>query len=234
MLYMEKVQEILIISLLCASVAAAFVSFLICCLRWLFMRPMDGAGKQFGTSRMLTVLTASVCLILSVWCLRYAVGYYSIITADDAELTLTCWEEICNSLVHALQTFSMDEDYTSYILDGKMMLRQIMGEDTVWQTVYGLYASALNLIAPVAGGAIIFEILASFFPWFKLWFAHWAVWKKKYYFSELNQSSLALAKSILSVCTNPFTRPIIVFTDVYADFDNEGNTEIAEFLRSCK
>lgn len=107
------------------------------------------------------MLTFSACLIGSVWCLRYALGYFgilfpslSIIVPDSSSFEgLTWWEEIFNSMVHALQTFSMDEDYSAYIISGKTMLREMFGSESAWQTVYGIYAAVLNFIAPIAGGS---------------------------------------------------------------------------------
>lgn len=141
-------------------------------------------------------------------------------------MTLTWWEEIFNSLVHALQTFSMDEDYTEYILNGKKMLSTISGDNSMWIATYGLYASVLNFVAPIAGGAIIFEILASIFPKVRLQLSHLAFWKEKYYFSELNDASLALAKSVCTMKVGSFTKSVIVFTDAYVDDEDEKGSEM--------
>ncbi len=181
------------------------------------------AENGVGMNKMLTV---SLSLICSIWCLRYAVGYYDIITAAEGSNTLNGFEEIFNSIAHALQTFSMDEDYTGYILSGKEMLRELFGADTKWQTVYGVYASLLNFIAPIIGGAIIFEILASIFPRIKLRASYLARWKEKYFFSELSDESLALAKSIRNAKYPIFRKPVIVFTDAYTDDDDEKSSEL--------
>ena len=174
------------------------------------------------------MLQFSGCLITAVWCLRYAVGYFSIISTESTDVALTWWEEIFNSMVHALQTFSMDEDYTEYILNGKRMLGVIFGDDSIWETLYGLYASILNFVAPIAGGAIIFEILASIFPKVRLQLSHLAFWKEKYYFSELNDASLALAKSVHNINIGSLKKPVIVFTDVYVDEGEKGSEMLLE------
>lgn len=220
---MEKYQSGIIIALLCLSVAAWLVPLVICCIRRLTEKPSGGPRRKSAVSRMLLF---SGCLLACVWCLRYAVGYFSIISAGDADAALTWWEEIFNSVVHALQTFSMDEDYTEYILSGKEMLRGIFGAGSPWETLYGLYASVLNFIAPIAGGAIIFEILASIFPKIRLRLSHLAFWREKYYFSELNDASLALAKSVCSLPVSSLKRPVIVFTDAYVDDENEKSAEM--------
>ena len=126
---MEKYQVGVIITLLCLSVAAVIVPSMIYFARKLVEKPPYGTYKKTTVSRMLLF---SGCLIAAVWCLRYAAGYFSIVSADDNTVTLTWWEEIFNSLVHALQTFSMDEDYTDYILNGKKMLGTICGDNSIW------------------------------------------------------------------------------------------------------
>lgn len=225
---MEKYQIGIIITLLCFSAAAVFVPSAIYCIRRMVKKTSCGTYKKTTVSRMLMF---SACLIAAVWCLRYAVGYFSIIfkaadAADAAEAAELTWcEEIFNSMLHALQTFTLDEDYTKYISDGKAMIGKICGDQSVWKTVYGLYASVLNFIAPIAGGAIIFEILASIFPEIRLRLSYLAFWKEKYYFSELNDAALALAKSVCDIDVSSFKKPVIVFTDAYVDDEDEKGSE---------
>lgn len=221
---MERYQKGIIIALLLLSVMSLVVPAVFFGVRRAVVKPPCGARRKLGVSRMLIF---SGCLIGAVWCLRYAVGYFSILSSGGGDTALTWWEEIFNSVAHALQTFSLDEDYTKYILDGKRMLRTIFGENVGWKaTAYGLYASMLNFAAPIAGGAVIFEILASIFPRIKLFLSHIAFWKETYYFSELNEASLALTKSICGMKTGFWKKPVIVFTDVYADSEDEKNSEM--------
>ncbi len=220
---MNNYQIGIIIVLMSLSIAFWLISSVIGVIRKALAKPLKKEHRKSGISK---ILLFSACLIGSVWCLRYAVGYYGIITSKSSAEELTWVEEIFNSLVHALQTFSMDEDYTQYILDGKAMLRGMFGEGTLLQDVYGIYAAVLNFIAPVAGGAVIFEILASIFPKIKLAVSYLMIWRPKYYFSELNEASLALAKSIIDANTSYLKAPVIVFTDVYADDESEKDSEI--------
>ena len=186
-------------------------------------------SKPFHFGQKLIVISG--VLIGAIWCLRYAVGYYTTVVSEIPSQELTWIEEIFNSMIHALQTFSMDEDYTQYILNGKDMMRSIAGESSFWVKFYGVYAFVLNVIAPIAGGAIIFEILTSIFPKIKLKLTYAAVWKDKYFFSELNERSLALARSIREKYQNKLLRPVFVFTDAYVDDENE---ESAELLLDAK
>lgn len=218
---MERYQVAIIGALLIFSVIAVFAPPIIYRLYKVFNKAALDTNKKATVSRMLLF---SGFLIIAVWCLRYAVGLYTALSTTDKVSTLNWGEEIFNSLLHALQTFSMDEDYTTYILNGKKMLGDICGEDTAWKTIYGLYASVLNFVAPIAGGAIIFEILASVFPKSRLWFSHIIFWKEKYYFSELNATSLSLAKSIYE--KEKAHKPVLIFTDTYVDEENEKEYEL--------
>lgn len=218
---MTEKQVIVLWALLAASVwfallpiAAELIS--------LWRRKRDRQNMRFNKN----LLWISVFLLASVWCVRFAVGYYGILHTAPAEQSLTGLEEVLNSFVHALQTFSMDEDYTAYILDGKSMMEALTAPGSAWIGAYGKYAALLNFFAPIAGGAIIFDILTGFFPRIRLWFCSLAFWRKKYYFSELNEGSLSLAKSLREEEHRLFFQPILVFTDVYSDDENETSSEL--------
>jgi len=189
--------------------------------------PMHGAGGISG------LLLFSASLIGSVWCLRYAVGWYGIIHAEPTDASLNAFEEIFNSLVHALQTFSMDEDYTAYILDGKAMLRDIFGENTQWQTAYGAYATVLNFVAPVAGGAVVLEILASIFPKLRLSLSFLNAKREKLYFSHLDEKSLALAKSLYAEEPSGRKKPVIIFCNTPEDINGEWKTAAKQLGAVC-
>lgn len=218
---MNGQQMTTIALLLYASVAAIILPAYYYFVRWLSNRGDCKACKKTGISKMLVI---SAWMILSVWFLRYAVGYYTIVTADAHTATLNWAEEMFNSMVHALQTFSMDEDYTTYILDGKQMMAALCGDKPFWQDAYGAYASVLNFAAPVAGGAIVFEILAGMLPklWLKLSYIN--IFRKKYFFSELNAASLALAKDIYRLQKKHW--PVLIFTDAYTEDGNEKDHEL--------
>lgn len=165
----------------------------------------------------------SIAVFLAIWSLRYAVGLKMICNGG---YDLNKVEEIGNSFVHALQSFSMDEDYTEYIASGKEMIVDVLGEGA---DIYGVYASALNIIAPILGGAIVFNLLANIFPKFWMRFSFLCFWRKKYFFSELNETSVALAQDIRNACG---MSPAIIFTDVYVDSDSDEKK--AELLLAAK
>ncbi len=219
---MESFEKI-IIALLISSVICLILPVAIFIVRMVIRHVKKGGdGIPTGFNRKLIIFSAF--LIASIWSLRFAVGYYQIITSNNV---LTPFEEIFNSLIHTLQTFSMDEDYTAYITDGKAMMAGIFGEESVLISVYGIYATILNFVAPVAGGAIIFEILASVFPTIILRMSYLAFWRDKYYFSELNERTIALIRSINKAYGKKIIKPVIIVTDSYVDDESERSSELA-------
>ena len=153
--------------------------------------------------------------LVSIWFLRLAVGLF----AGSKELNF--FETLFDSFVHALQSFSMDEDYTLYIENGREMMGYLLkNPDSFWVDFVSACASVLNVVAPIAGGAFLFVILMNLSAKIRLWFANISH-SEKYYFSNLNERSLALAKAIREMDKNILTRAKIVFADVY-DLDEGG------------
>lgn len=226
---MNRSQMTVILSLLAVSVLILFVPAVVAFVRRLVKGLRGDVRKRTSILHKIDFLLR---LLVAVCCLRYAVGYFGVIT--QAEGALTWWEEIFNSFTHALQTFSMDEEYTDYILDGKDMICAVfnaIGEpllpfESTAETVYGLYVSFLNLLAPVVGGALVFELLTNIFPWLKLRMSYVVSWRAKYYFSELNEMSLELAKSLCASQKSFWKKPYIIFTDAYVDDENEKSSEM--------
>ena len=175
------------------------------------------------------ILFVTLGVLLAVFLSRYAVAYYSSfagkvpVPCEDIGKLEYGGKELINSFLHALQTFSMDEDYTEYWLNGQAMIRYITDSNRMAEIFYNAYMGILNFSAPILGGAIVFEMLIKISPTVRLWFSNLNIWKEKYYFSELNENSLALARSILS---DPSRRhSTLVFTDAYADDEEEESTE---------
>ena len=211
-------------------IIVASACFLIVPIVWSVISKIIFSRKHKSSPRVTPfnkkLLMISAMLMASIWCLRYSVGYYSVIVSENPESTLTWWEEIFNSMIHALQTFSMDEDYTEYVFAGKRMMAEISGNNSGAVAFYGIYSFALNVLAPIAGGAIIFEILTGIFPRLRLFFLYLAFFKDKYFFSELNERSLALAKSIVGENKRKILAPVIIFTDTYIDDEDEKDSEM--------
>ena len=220
---MEKGQIVFLAILMIASVFlfAAVIDW--CAARVARNRRMPERSSKAGVS---TALVFSFFLLLSIWLMRFAVGYYAILVPEEGKESLTAWEEITNSFLGALRTFSMEEEYAEYIVDIKALIAEIVPADHRYFAVIrdGMvaYASLLNLIAPIVGGAIILEILASIFPKIRLRCSYLAFRRPKYFFSELNPASMALAKSIHAM----EKKALLVFTDTHIDDEKEKEYEL--------
>jgi hypothetical protein len=211
-------EQKLIIGLLCASVAMLLAPLVI----WLAGKMGKHSNQQrkaFGLSAMLRIF---LWLLGAVWCLRYAVGYF-IIVSQQADAKLTVWEEIIDSLLRAMQTFSMGGDYTYYVAEGRNMMAYVFGGDSWLVPLYSWYHALLTIVAPIAGGAILFEILASIFPAIRLQLAYWCFWREKYYFSKINPAALALANSLQA---GGGKHPVLIFTDAYGEDNGKKSPEL--------
>lgn len=191
------------------------------------------AAKKMKITGRRKLMTVTAVLVAAVWTLHGAIE----IGADNAGLAGA--EKVFNSFVATIQAFGMGEEYTVFLEKIKDMIFclpeyewvKIVFSGAFRSFIFGfycVYSSFLYIAAPVTGGAIIFEIIASIFPRIKLFFASFTFWREILYFSELNEESLALAKNIKKQAKSDcamFCRPIIVFTDVYTKDDEEQSVE---------
>lgn len=204
-----------------ASIVLFFIPILFILTKAVAVRKFPEKRRKSEVSK---ILIFSGFLIMSIWCLRFASGF---LKAPDA----TIIEIAFDSFFGALKTFSIDQEYFKYIDDLKEVFDKAVSTENIrydmLKTYFVIYASFLNLAAPVAGGAIIFEVIASIFPKIKMWFAYLCFWRKKYFFSGLNEVSLCLAKGILSANKSFFCKPVIIFTDAYVDKEDEKKSELS-------
>ena len=210
-------------ALLVLSLASWIVPLIVALARF-FRRKKKNLQKKQST--LGGILTISACIGGAVLWLRYAVGMAFVLDPETENSTLNWLEELGNSILHTLQTFSMDEDYTGYQLKGKELIEKAFGGNGFAVGLYSAYSTALNLVAPVVGGAAIFEILADVFPKLKLSAENARFWHHIFYFSELNEMSLALAKSISANSPGLLRKNVVVFTDAYRDNSNEQKSEL--------
>lgn len=212
-----------IICFLWASAAFAVIPFVIAAERAI-LRLCDKYERTVaGYKGQLFVFSGF--LIASIWCFRYAVGLCGIYYSLGSEM-LTPFEEFFSSFVYSLKIFGVDDGFSEYINMVKEMMSSLFGEGHGLVGFYAGYASVMNAVAPVAGGAIIFEIIASIFPNILVTLSRVAVWREKYYFSELNENTLALIKSINDEYKKKLVRPIIIITDSYIDDESETSVEL--------
>lgn len=193
------------------------------------------------------IMMFSVMLFVSLFLLRFSTGTFVnqliINNAADDELmnvlegtvSMHWLETAARSLVQTLRTFALDEDYAIFHIVSERMSNSVLSAHWMLPLVYKAHAAMVTVLAPVAGGAIIFDILTRIFPKLKLWIMPF--WCEFYVFSELNDTSLALAQSIKenfksnskinekgSAIIKP-KRPVIVFTDAYIDKEDEAVSE---------
>ena len=158
--------------------------------------------------------------------------------SEESETAEIKWvEAIAESFDESFQTFSLDAQFSDAVSQGKKMVYDLIDEQyeaerDTWAKVIGVYIAAQNVLAPVLGGAIILELISSFVPsvraflWGVLFFR-----KQKYYFSQLDERSLALAKSIYK---DPKRKsPVIVFMKTSGK-DEEEKKELIKRARAVR
>ncbi len=172
-------------------------------------------SKKPITNKMLFL--TSVCLVLSVSCLRFCTYLY----ASQADENL--FELIVNSLIQAVRGIALDENFVDVLETGKAMIADFFPDNANALTAFSILYNVTNVLTPVFGGAFVFNAIIKFLPRFKL---RISFFKKQYYFSELNDRSLALAASIADQKISRWKRPLLVFTDTYVDEDSEKSNEL--------
>ncbi|MBQ9929513.1 MAG: hypothetical protein IJO72_01855 [Oscillospiraceae bacterium] len=203
---------------------------LVAAIIWLCKRTAKNrqAPEKQSRTGINTALAVAGWLLLSIFLLRFAVGYYSVVVSENPSQELEPAEKFAESIFKAIRTFSLEEEYDAYILGIKGLLAALIPAGCwflpVAQAIMVVFATLQNLAAPVFGGAIILEILASKFPKIQLWFVNHFSKRLKCYFSELNPASLALAKS--RYYAKEGKKPILIFTDTYVDDEEEKESEL--------
>lgn len=192
------------------AIIASFISLMTPIIVYIIKRGLKhrGLNKPFRLSTRLLIFAGSV--VLSVACLRFAVAYHN--TDQNTHIT----EVIFNSLLQALQTVSLNEDIGECVLAAKAMLSEVYGASRGWLMFAGAWVALLNIVTPISGGALIVNLLVSFFPKLRL---KLSFYKKQFFFSKLNECSIALAESIAEEKElNRFgQKPLLVFTDTCMD-----------------
>lgn len=183
-------------------------------------------------------LWITVYVFCIVFALRLGVTFFGNLEAGDGLTTqdLSVVEKLSDSCLHTLQTFSMDEDYTQYLLEGKRILKSCGAEN--WGMIYGIFTSVMNLIAPMVGAAVIIDLITGFYPLLKI---KLCPRKHKLVFSELNEMSICLAEDIVrenyqKIPDSPkgCEKPMLIFTNVCMDNENEEYTDLLDRAKAIK
>ena len=203
--------------------------------------------KSLSMSRK--ILIFSIFLILTILSMNLIVSYYKEDYADtiniqsgqvydpmktEKERQKTFVEHLSSSFIYTLQSFSTDADYQEFMSDTESFFRDYAKYNHVDMVPgtkeYGLMnlflvlIAALNIAAPISGGAIILDVLTFFIPVIKLAFIPST--RRKYYFSCLSERTLALAKSIYADESVWYKKkPVFIFTDAFDD-DDDGRSHL--------
>ncbi len=123
------------------------------------------------------------------------------------------------SIVHTLQTFSLDEDYDYFlhVLQEKCEPGFFFGFLTVFNTI-------LNVLAPVMTLAFILALLEELISRVR---ASTRPASETFIFSELNERTVTLAEDIKQHKRKAF----LLFTDTYVGSDDEQKNELRERVR---
>ena len=192
--------------------------------------------KRKGVTKRL--MAGLILLFGSVLAMRLSAGCYMMTGAYSAAAEyseLGGMQMILDSVVHGLQSFSMDEDYTLYIFAVQDMCMELFGIRWIAGAA-GLICSVQNVLAPVAGGAVLLDILANIFPSLRLALKKGTGMHNFFIFSELNEDAVCLAEDIIRnenykkiLAANGQTgRPVIIFTDSYLRTDEETHEELKD------
>lgn len=133
-----------------------------------------------------------LCTVAATFLTRYLVGVSGVFGAE----TLTDGEELANSLLHTLQSFSLDESYGAYVLGGRLLMERLFPQTPSMAGLFAWQLSLLHIACALSGGTILYAILARIFPRVRLLFVSLCFWKPICFFSAVNAEALALAESI--------------------------------------
>lgn len=131
------------------------------------------------------------------------------------------------SIQHSIRLFAFDGDYMDIV-------EMVEGLEPEIQTLYTLFGAILYLVAPILTVGLILSFFKNLTSYVHYVFSFW---KHTHVFSELNEKSLALAKSIDDAYNKKaqgkknkyrfWKKALIVFTDVTLK-DDEANLELLE------
>lgn len=214
----------------CLLTVSAFLSTIFCAYI-VFFKKTENKGRFFAGRK--TILVSGL-LLFAFWFFSLAIA---LLNSTMEYITIKdLWPkripQILGCIVSALNFFSIDESFNDFVTEiGNIAEKYFSMSDS---GIYGfrIYASLLYLSAPIAGGALIFDLITSLFPKLKLSVSYFRVWREIIYFSELNEESYVMADSMMKKSSKKGLKPIIVFTDVYVDNEYEKSMELVLSAKS--
>ena len=214
-------------NILSAVLMLVSLAVTVCAGIWIYrrLRKKKRSPEKDYKQGISTALGLLLFVLVAILLLRFSVYSYN----DWNELNLTCYEEISNSLFGALRTFSMEEDYATFVKHLKETISEMFksADDLLVsgiKLVMVSYSAVLHFVAPIIGGAVVLVAFYGIITAFQLRLAYINGKRPKYFFSELNAASLSLAKSIY--CEEKDKNPVLIFTDTYVDDEKEKEYEL--------
>ena len=167
--------------------------------------------KYNGMAYNSKLIFFTICLTISMCSLQFSAEYYGQILADGNKGVL---EILASSFLHTLKAFGADDNFLNGTEHLKLFIFDVFPAEIIDDAIgrYNAIASVMAIVAPITSATIFFELLTNFFPRLKYFTLHFKVFREKYFFSELNERSITLAKSIKE--SKGFLSPKIVFTNV--------------------
>lgn len=187
-------------------------------------RSLEGKLKTKGYA--VPILIAGVAL--AICALNLALDIFS--NMHNGVAKLSGWELLVSSLLKTAKAIGVDENMDKFDRDLRGMMKALQESRPYLQSIVGIYAGILYVVAPVAGGIGLLEILAGVFPQMRLFFLRHTT-KDKYYFSQLHDGSLELVRNICQVKMKNRHRPVLIFTGVDVD---KSDLEAARRLDEAK
>lgn len=154
---------------------------------FLWRKDKDNRRASFTKRGVRFAITLFLATILA----RYAAGRAG---AYDG-IVLSPLKELVQSIIHALQSFTMDAGYMEFLVNGKEALFNLT-ESSLFADAYAVYATILNISCAITSQVALVAVIANVFPRVKLLLVSLRFWKPVCYFSKLNPESISLAKSI--------------------------------------
>ncbi len=213
---------------------ASFAFLIIPIIVWSIKKSVNTLWKKSNTNKNTvgTLFIFSAFMIVSIFCMRYAFTYFNALDNIDVpgkdNIPLNRFEEFFNCIMKSLLSFGVDENHQEFVYETRQMFVSIFKNMNVVyaSNLASIYVSVCNTVAPFLGGAVVFEILASVFPKFRLFINNFSFFRPKYYFSKLNEGSVSMMKNVLKKECSFFCRPIFIFADAYIDDKSENSTEL--------
>lgn len=224
-----------VLSVLFASPVAVYF------LSWIRKKILKRKGctvRKNTLGRRDTLIIGLILLFISLFLVRCSVSIAGSDILDKASTQETLSEQspeqpspkapieptdvagILDAILDTILSFS-GEGSTEFIIKGEEIIRSNSDSDLlVW--LFVVHTVLLCFLAPIAGGALLFEILANLFPSLVAWIKSLGPNKEKYYFSELNEKSLALARSISDRFADSKSKPVMI---AMADDDDDENDD---------